>query len=99
MSNLRLTTEEKIKIIYKSLEEVASEKILDKIDLHTSITDDLALDSIEIMDLLLQIREDVAKYDERPEEDVDIDRLLLYLFSGNEDITVESLCTFIDGLL
>lgn len=99
MSNIQLTTEQKMQIIYKSLEEVASDKLLGEIDLQTSITEDLSLDSIEIMDLLLQIRDNATKNDEAPEEDVDMDRLLLYLFSGNEDITVKSLCVFIDGLL
>ena len=55
----KYTSEEKLKIVQKSLLEVAPDKVIDEITMETSITNDLVLDSIEIMDLLIKIREEM----------------------------------------
>ena len=64
--------------------------------METSITNDLVLDSIEIMDLLIKIREEMQSAEEQ--EAIDIDRLLIYLFAESEDVLVKSICDFIDEL-
>lgn len=90
----KYTYEEKLKIVQESLMNVAPDKVIDEITMETSITNDLVLDSIEIMDLLIKIREIIQNENER--ESVDIDRLLIYLFAESEDVLVKSICDFID---
>lgn len=51
----KYTSEEKLKIITDCLLEVAPEKMIDELTIQTSITNDLVLDSIEIMDLLERV--------------------------------------------
>ena len=76
--------------------EVAPDKVIDEITMETSITNDLVLDSIEIMDLLIKIREEMQSAEEQ--EAIDIDRLLIYLFAESEDVLVKSICDFMDEL-
>ena len=92
----KYTSEEKLKIVQKSLLEVAPDKVIDEITMETSITNDLVLDSIEIMDLLIKIREEMQSAEEQ--EAIDIDRLLIYLFAESEDVLVKSICDFMDEL-
>ena len=92
----KYTSEEKLKIVQKSLLEVAPDKVIDEITMETSITNDLVLDSIEIMDLLIKIREEMQSAEEQ--EAIDIDRLLIYLFAESEDVLVKSISDFMDEL-
>ena len=92
----KYTSEEKLKIVQKCLLEVAPDKVIDEITMETSITNDLVLDSIEIMDLLIKIREEMQSAEEQ--EAIDIDRLLIYLFAESEDVLVKSICDFMDEL-
>ena len=92
----KYTSEEKLKIVQKSLLEVAPDQVIDEITMETSITNDLVLDSIEIMDLLIKIREEMQSAEEQ--EAIDIDRLLIYLFAESEDVLVKSICDFMDEL-
>lgn len=50
---------EKLSIINVSLKDVVPDKMVGDVTFETSITEDLALDSIEIMDVLLKIRENL----------------------------------------
>jgi hypothetical protein len=90
---------EKLSIINVSLKDVVPAKMVGDVTFETSITEDLALDSIEIMDVLLKIREKLTSTESDVEEDIDIDKFLIYLFNaGDRGITVQSLCDFIDEL-
>ena len=89
----KYTSEEKLKIITDCLLEVAPEKMIDELTIQTSITNDLVLDSIEIMDLLIKIRETMKNSNQ------DIDRLLVYLFANTEDVLVKAICDFMDELV
>lgn len=93
----KYSLEEKLKIVQESLLEVAPDKVIDEITMETSITNDLVLDSIEIMDLLIRIREEMQS--ENEQEEVDIDRLLIYLFAESEDVLVKSICDFMDEIV
>lgn len=93
----KYTSEEKLKIITDCLLEVAPEKMIDELTIQTSITNDLVLDSIEIMDLLIKIRETMKNSNQ--DEQVDIDRLLVYLFANTEDVLVKVICDFMDELV
>lgn len=73
------------------------EKITGKLTLETSLTNEIALDSIEIMDLLIGIQEEVKKQSINQKE-VNFDELLAYLFAENDDLTIRSLCNFIDKM-
>jgi hypothetical protein len=88
---------DKVNIIYEEIKKIAPEKISGIITLETSITNEIALDSIEIMDLLISIQEEVKKRS-MDDSDVNIDRLLSYLLSENDDLTVKSLCDFMEEL-
>ncbi|WP_010247210.1 MULTISPECIES: phosphopantetheine-binding protein [Peptoniphilaceae] len=88
---------EKLNIIRECLLEVSPNKQVDEISVETSITNDLGLDSIEMMDLLLKIREKLIKGDEDIiEKNIDIEKLLLFLFADTDDIYVKSIFSFID---
>lgn len=91
----KYSAEEKLEIVKSSLLEVAPDKVIDEITMETSITNDLVLDSIEIMDLLIKIRE---KIQTEQEIAVDIDRLLIYLFADSENVFVKSICDFMDEI-
>lgn len=91
----KYSAEEKLEIVKCSLLEVAPDKVIDEITMETSITNDLVLDSIEIMDLLIKIRE---KIQTEQEIAVDIDRLLIYLFADSENVFVKSICDFMDEI-
>ena len=93
----KYTSEEKLKIITDCLLEVAPEKMIDELTIQTSITNDLVLDSIEIMDLLIKIPETMKNSNQ--DEQVDIDRLLVYLFANTEDVLVKAICDFMDELV
>lgn len=101
MDNLKQYSKtEKLDMVITSLKDVVNYKITGNITFETSITEELALDSIEIIDVLLKIREKVRDDKLNTNEEVNIDELLSYLFDhGDGDITVLSLCNFIDGLL
>lgn len=89
----------KLEIINKCLKEVVPNKVTEDVNEETSITLDLALDSIEIMDLLLKIREKVLIHGNEEDAEVDIDRLLGYLFnSADGDVKVQSLYAYIDEI-
>lgn len=92
----KYTSEKKLQIIKESLFEIVPEKMIDEVTMETSITNDLILDSIEIMDLLIKIRE--AMQMDNQNEQIDIDRLLIYLFADTEDVLVKSICDFMDEL-
>lgn len=94
---VKLSENEKIQLIYNTIEKVSPEKLLDKLDLKTSIINDLALDSIEIMDVLIEIQDQVSKK-YHVNDNTNIDRLISYLFSESNDLSVSSLCKFIDNL-
>jgi len=101
MDNMKqYTTIKKLSIINASLKDVVPYKMVGDATLETSITEELALDSIEIIDLLLKIREKLTSAEGNIKEDINIDQLLSYLFNtGDGEITVQSLCNFIDELL
>ena len=93
----KLSENEKIQLIYNAIKKVTPEKLLNEFNVGTSIINDLALDSIEIMDLLIEIQDQVnEKY--HINDNANVDRLLSYLFSENDDLSVGSLCEFIDNL-
>lgn len=89
--------DDKVNIIYEKIKKIAPEKISGNITLDTSITNEIALDSIEIMDLLISIQEEVKKRSMNG-SDINVDRLLSYLFAENDDLTVKSLCDFMEKL-
>lgn len=94
----RFSEEDKLRIINESITDVVPDKMIHSVNFETSITEDLALDSIEIMDVLLKLREKFTM-DDKMIEGIDIDRLLNYLFkTGYGDITVRSLSNFIDEI-
>ena len=92
-----LTQCEKIKIIEDGIRKVAEEKMIGQLDLKTSITNDLRLDSIEIMDLLIEVRSVVSSIYKKTETE-NMDSLLEFLFAESDDLLVESLCKFIDKI-
>lgn len=88
---------EKLNIIRECLKKVSPNKQIDEISLKTSITNDLGLDSIEIMDLLLKIREKLVSEDENIiKKNIDIEKLLVFLFADTDDIYMKSIFDFID---
>lgn len=89
--------DDKVHIIYEGIKKIAPEKISGYITIETSITNEIALDSIEIMDLLILIQEEVKKRNIN-DNDVNIDNLLSYLFSQSDNLTVKSLCDFMEKL-
>lgn len=91
-----LTKGEKIKIIEEGIRKVAPEKMICEINDKTSITNDLCLDSIQIMDLLIEIKSIVNSRCEKEEDNMD--KLLGFLFEENDDLLTESLCEFIDKI-
>ncbi|AYZ74227.1 hypothetical protein EGX98_09420 [Fusobacterium necrophorum] len=90
---------EKLNIIRECLMEISPNKQIDKISIETSITNDLGLNSIEIMDLLLKIREKLMSNDENIiEKNIDIEKLLVFLFADTDDIYMKSIFNFIDEI-
>lgn len=87
----------KLNIIIEKIKQVAPHKVIESITLDTSLTEEIALDSIELMDLLLLVKEDLIEK-ERTDDGIDIERMILYLFAGDNDITVSTLCEFIDEM-
>lgn len=93
----KLTMSEKLSLISEKIRIISPEKVSGEITLETSLTNEISLDSIEIMDLLISIQEEMKKQDVNRNES-NIDKLLSYLFTENDDLTVQSLCEFMDKL-
>lgn len=91
------TEKEKIDIICEEIKKIAPEKVTGELTLETSITNEIALDSIEIMDLLIGIQEEVKKRGTNQGE-INYDNMLSYLFAENDDLTIKSICNFIDKM-
>ena len=88
---LELSEREKIQLVHDVIEKVAPEKLLEEFNLDTSIINDLALDSIEIMDVLIELQEHVSKKRHTTKIDTNVDSLLSYLFAKSDDLSVKSL--------
>lgn len=88
--------EETLKLVNSILKEIVPSKVTEDVTLDTAINGELALDSVELMDVLLNIRDEIS----RKKEDVDVDKLLEFLFKAGEGdaITVEALCSLIEEL-
>lgn len=88
--------EETLKLVNSILKETVPAKVTEDVTLDTAINGELALDSVELMDVLLNVRDEISKKN----EDVDVDKLLGFLFKAGEGdaITVEALCNLIEEL-
>lgn len=88
--------EETLKLVNSILKETVPVKVTEDVTLDTAINGELALDSVELMDVLLNVRDEISKKN----EDVDVDKLLGFLFKAGEGdaITVEALCNLIEEL-
>ncbi|WP_315067812.1 hypothetical protein [uncultured Clostridium sp.] len=89
--------EEILSMLNEIFKEVVPEKVTKDITLETLITEDLALDSVEIMDILLKIRQKLTS----DGSTIDMDKLLNFLVIAGEGqaISVQSLCNLVDELV
>lgn len=91
------TNEEIFNIIEQILKEVAPLKVNGELNMDTSITDDFAFDSIDIMDTLIKLREKFMSDNEKC-LNYDVDKLISSMFDGENELTMKNLCKIIDEI-
>lgn len=90
----KLTEKEVFEELKEILREVAPLKIVNEITPESSLVDDFAFDSIDIMDTLLKIQERFFKQNKEP---IDVDKFLKEAYSGDNPkaMPVKTICEFI----
>lgn len=95
---MEITCVETLSLVNEILKEVVPAKVAEEVTLDTSLNEDLAINSIETMDILIKMREKLSQAHHMNEEDFDTDKVFGFLSQcGNGDsITVRSLCNLIE---
>jgi len=89
-------TEEEIFVQVKEiLKEVAPTKVIGEVTLDSSIVDDFAFDSIDIIDTLLKIQE---IFFSEVEEPIDVESFLTQAYQGDDGrvMSVSTICNLIE---
>lgn len=97
---MEVNSMETLSMVNEILKEVVPTKVVETVTLDTSLNEELAIDSIEMMDVLIKIRETLTEK-LQIEEEFDTDKIFEFLLmcQNGESITVQSLCNLIEEYL
>lgn len=97
---MELNSMETLRMVNEILKEVVPTKVVEAVTLDTSLNEELAIDSIEMMDVLIKIRETLTEK-LHIEGEFNTDRIFEFLLKcqNGESITVRSLCNLVEEYL